>query len=259
MHPLVPYLLGEPHPAGKRLVDVQKCIRTGDIDEVGDASHLTFFEMLGNWSLGDYFKKEAIAWSLRVPDLEGVARLLPRAAAASRCSRATPRCRATTRRPPRGKPWASRESRIHYLPARGQLVGPRGPDRALRPRHRDVHRHRQAAPCGPACRPGCHCGKYFEIWNDVFMQYNKTEDGKYLPLRAEERGHRHGRRAHHRHAAGQDDRLRDGAVLARSSSSLAGASAGSAYGVDAPLGRVVPDHRRPRALRGVHPRATTTA
>ena len=63
MHPLVPYILGEPHPAGRRLVDVQKCIRTGDIDEVGDPSHLTFFEMLGNWSLGDYFKEEAIGLS----------------------------------------------------------------------------------------------------------------------------------------------------------------------------------------------------
>ena len=63
MHPLVPFLLGEPHPQGKRLVNFQKCIRTNDIDEVGDPSHLTFFEMLGNWSLGDYFKEESLAWS----------------------------------------------------------------------------------------------------------------------------------------------------------------------------------------------------
>src|SRR4030043_592888 len=63
MHPLVPYLLGEKHPAGRRIVDVQKCIRTGDIEDVGNSWHLTFFEMLGNWSLGDYWKKEAIEWS----------------------------------------------------------------------------------------------------------------------------------------------------------------------------------------------------
>ncbi|MEN6383128.1 MAG: alanine--tRNA ligase-related protein, partial [Rectinema sp.] len=75
MHPLVPYLLGEPHPAGKRLTDYQKCIRTGDIDMVGDSSHLTFFEMLGNWSLGDYFKNEAIHWSyefLTSPEYLGI-------------------------------------------------------------------------------------------------------------------------------------------------------------------------------------------
>src|SRR5262247_773917 len=76
MHPLVPYLLGRPHPSGKRLVDCQKCVRTTDVDEVGDTSHLTFFEMLGNWSLGDYFKQESITWSyefLTRPDLLGIA------------------------------------------------------------------------------------------------------------------------------------------------------------------------------------------
>ena len=134
MHPLVPYLMGAmEHPAGTRLTDVQKCVRTGDIDEVGDAAHLTFFEMLGNWSLNDYFKKEAISWSYEFltqhlgfkPEQLNVTVF-------------------------RGE---GKEGEDGYIPAdeeavempaaRGQLVGSCGDDGPLRSRHRDVHRHRQ--------------------------------------------------------------------------------------------------------------------
>ncbi len=180
MHPLVPFLLGEPHPAGKRLCNCQKCIRTGDIDAVGDASHLTFFEMLGNWSLGDYFKEEAIAWShefLTSPECLGFdpAHLY---VTVFEGSAAAPRDGESARI------WAALgmpESHIIFLgmddnwwgPA-GQ-TGPCGPDTEM---FVDTGR----PPCGTACRPGCSCGKYFEIWNDVFMQYAKTADGRYEPL-----------------------------------------------------------------------------
>jgi len=178
MHPLVPYLLGEPHPLGKRLADVQKCLRTDDIDEVGDTTHLTFFEMLGNWSLGDYFKREALSWSWEF--LTQVLKLDPERISVSvfggdedapRDDEAAAIWREL------GVP----ESRISYLPKKdnwwgpaGQ-TGPCGPDSEM---FYDVGK----PPCGPNCRAGCPCGKYVEIWNDVFMQYNKTADGKYERL-----------------------------------------------------------------------------
>jgi alanyl-tRNA synthetase len=180
MHPLVPYLLGEPHPAGKRLCDCQKCIRTGDIDAVGDASHLTFFEMLGNWSLGDYFKEEAIAWSYEFLTSPACLGFHPDHLYVTvfAGSEAAPRDEDSARLWRRlGIP----DTHLVFLgmddnwwgPA-GQ-TGPCGPDTEM-----FVDTGRPA--CGPACRPGCSCGKYFEIWNDVFMQYAKTADGRYEPL-----------------------------------------------------------------------------
>jgi len=181
MHPLAPYLLGETHPAGRRLCDVQKCVRTGDIDAVGDASHLTFFEMLGNWSLGDYFKEEAIAWSYEFltarqwlgfdPDRLSVTVFLGDDDAPEDAE-----SRAIWEK--LGIPAA----RIHALPKADNwwgpagTAGPCGPDTEM-----FVDTGRPA--CGATCRPGCGCGKYFEIWNDVFMQYNKTADGRYERLR----------------------------------------------------------------------------
>lgn len=178
MHPLVPYLLGERHPAGRRLTDFQKCVRTGDIDEVGDASHLTFFEMLGNWSLGDYFKTESIEWSYQL--LTDVLGLRPDQLAVTVFAGDddAPRDEETAGL------WRShglRDDQIFYYgkadnwwgPA-GQ-TGPCGPDTEIffddgRPR------------CGPDCGPSCRCGKYTEIWNNVFMEYNKGPDGRFTPL-----------------------------------------------------------------------------
>ena len=180
MHPLVPYLLGEPHPSGTRLCDVQKCIRTGDIEEVGDASHLTFFEMLGNWSLGDYFKEEAIAWSHEFLTSKSYLGFDPE------------RLSVTVFEGEEGIPldqdsidiWKKLgvpESRIYPCPRADNWWGPAG----------------QTGPCGPDTEmfvdtdpggasateaPGRSPGRFFEIWNDVFMQYNKTAQGAHEPL-----------------------------------------------------------------------------
>ncbi|MDR1971734.1 MAG: alanine--tRNA ligase [Treponema sp.] len=180
MHPLVPYLLGQEHPAGKRLVDYQKCIRTGDIDEVGDPSHLTFFEMLGNWSLGDYFKEGAIRMSfefLTSPQWLGipVERLGVTVFAGDEDAPRDEESAAVWRS--LGIP----ESRISYLPKKDNWWGPAGATGPCGP-DSEMFYDFGKEPCGPDCGPGCSCGKWLEIWNDVFMQYNKTSGGTYEAL-----------------------------------------------------------------------------
>lgn len=179
MHPLVPYLMGQmPHPAGTRLTDVQKCVRTGDIDAVGDSAHLTFFEMLGNWSLNDYFKPEAIAWSFEFlttklgfdpKDIyvtvfageDGIPRDDEAIALWKR----------------QGLP----DDHIFPLPREDNWWGPAGTTGPCGP-DTEMFIDTGKGKCGADCRPGCHCGKYIEIWNNVFMQYNKTAEGKFEPL-----------------------------------------------------------------------------
>ena len=179
MHPLVPYLMGEKHPAGKRLTDVQKCVRTGDIDAVGDAAHLTFFEMLGNWSLGDYFKKEAICWSYEF--------LTQKLGFDPACLNVT--VFAGENEIPADEEaaaiWKSLgipDARIFRLPKEDNWWGPAGQTGPCGP-DTEMFIDTGKPACGADCRPGCHCGKYIEIWNDVFMQYNKREDGTYEPLK----------------------------------------------------------------------------
>jgi len=180
MHPLVPYLLGEEHPAGKRLTDFQKCIRTGDIDSVGDPSHLTFFEMLGNWSLGDYFKEDAIKMSfefltsaewLNIPiEKLGVTVFqgegnIPRDDESASIWKSL------------GIP----ANRIAFLPREDNWWGPAGTTGPCGP-DTEMFYYIGDAPCNPDCKPGCSCKKWLEIWNDVFMQYNKNALGEYEPL-----------------------------------------------------------------------------
>lgn len=180
MHPLVPYILGEPHPAGSRLADFQKCIRTGDIDEVGDTSHLTFFEMLGNWSLGDYFKKEAITMSyefLTSPEWLGISpeKLSVTVFQGDQDVPADEEAASV---------WLSLgipKERIHYLPRKDNWWGPAGSTGPCGP-DTEMFYDTGSEVCGAECRPGCSCGKYLEIWNDVFMQYNKTAEGSFVPL-----------------------------------------------------------------------------
>ncbi len=175
MHPLVPYILGAEHPQGKRLTDYQKCIRTGDIDSVGDPHHLTFFEMLGNWSLGDYFKEEAIEYSYEF--LTKVLEIDP--------ERISVTVFAGDDEVPRddiaAAKWQSLgipKERIYYKGREDNWWGPAGETGPCGPDSEMFYDTGRPA-CGPDCAPGCSCGKYFEIWNDVFMGYRKEADGTY--------------------------------------------------------------------------------
>lgn len=175
MHPLVPYILGAEHPQGKRLTDYQKCIRTGDIDSVGDPHHLTFFEMLGNWSLGDYFKEEAIEYSYEF--LTKVLEIDP--------ERISVTVFAGDDEVPRDEIAAAKwkslgipAERIYYKGREDNWWGPAGETGPCGPDSEMFYDTGRPA-CGPDCAPGCSCGKYFEIWNDVFMGYRKEADGTY--------------------------------------------------------------------------------
>lgn len=180
MHPLVPYLMGAKHPAGKRLTDVQKCVRTGDIDDVGDFSHLTFFEMLGNWSLGDYFKEQMIPWSwefLTSPEYLG----LPKDRLAFSVFAGDADCPRDEESAQLWRNCGVADDHIFFLPKENNwwgpagITGPCGPDT-------EMFIITDKEPCGPNCTPACSCGRYLEIWNDVFMQYNKKADGTFEPL-----------------------------------------------------------------------------
>ena len=181
MHPLTPYLLGQKHPAGNRLTDVQKCVRTGDIDEVGDASHCTFFEMLGNWSLGDYFKKEAITWSFEFLTSEKYLNIpVERLAVSVFAGDAD-----APRDDESAQIWMScglKKEQIYYLPKKNNWWGPAGVTGPCGP-DTEMFFDTGKPACGDNCGPQCDCGKYLEIWNDVFMQYNKKEDGTFEPLK----------------------------------------------------------------------------
>ena len=179
MHPLVPYLLGEKHPAGKRLTDYQKCVRTGDIDEVGDASHLTFFEMLGNWSLGDYFKKESIGFSYEF--LTDVLKMDPDSLAVTAVAGEgdIPKDDETA------EIWKShslRDDQIFFYGKEDNWWGPAGQTGPCGP-DTEIFYDDGRPKCCPSCGPSCHCGKYTEIWNNVFMQYFKDAEGKSTPLK----------------------------------------------------------------------------
>ena len=177
MQPLVPYLLGEKHPSGTRLTDYQKCVRTNDIEEVGDNRHLTYFEMLGNWSLGDYFKEESIQMSfdfltkeLQIP-VEKLSVTVfagdedcPRDTVAAEC----------------WKKAGILDGHIYYYGKDDNWwiageEGPCGPDT-------EMFYDTGKPACGPDCQPSCDCGKYVEIWNNVFMEYFKDKDGNYSKL-----------------------------------------------------------------------------
>ena len=173
MHPLVPYLLGEKHPGGKRLTDIQKCVRTEDIDEVGDDTHCTFFEMLGNWSLGDYFKRESISMSfdfltnyLHIPS----ERLAVTVFEGDEWAPADMEAEEIWRSFGLKNDQIFRYGRDNNWWGPAGQTGPCGPDT-------EIFYDMGKPKCGPSCGPSCNCGKYVEIWNNVFMEYRKNADG----------------------------------------------------------------------------------
>ena len=178
MQPLVPYLLGEKHPEGTRLTDFQKCLRTNDIDEVGDNRHLTYFEMLGNWSLGDYFKEESIAMSFEFLTKElGI----PVEKLSVTCFAGDEDCQRDEVTASCWKKAGIPEDRIYYFGKDDNWwiageEGPCGPDTEM---FYDTGKPK----CSENCNPSCGCGKYVEIWNNVFMEFFKTKDGKYTKLK----------------------------------------------------------------------------
>ncbi len=178
MHPLVPYLLGEKHPEGTRLADYQKCLRTVDIDEVGDNRHLTFFEMLGNWSLGDYFKNESIRYSIEFLTKELNIPIEKLSVTCFAGDNDAPRDEETA------KIWQEvgmPKERIYFFGKDDNWwiagdEGPCGPDT-------EIFYDTGKPACSDKCNPSCGCGKYVEIWNNVFMQYYKNSDGTYSKLK----------------------------------------------------------------------------
>ncbi|MFC5650323.1 alanine--tRNA ligase [Paenibacillus solisilvae] len=180
MHPLVPYLLGEKHPAGSRLTNIQKCIRTGDIDDVGDDTHCTFFEMMGNWSLGDYFKREAIEWSWKFvtsPQWLGI----PQDKIAVTVFEGDKDAPRDTESYEIWRELGQREEELFFLPKTDNWWGPAGQTGPCGP-DTEIFIIKDKERCGPNCSPACGCGRYVEFWNNVFMQYNKTAEGAFEPL-----------------------------------------------------------------------------
>jgi len=182
MHPLVPYLMGQPHPQGRRLVDCQKCLRTGDIDAVGDTFHLTFFEMLGQWSLGDYFKREAIEMAMQflTDPTEGLG--LDRAKLSVTVYEGDDQIPADEEAASVWERLGMPRKRIYFLPRSDNWWGPVGETGPCGP-DTEIFVDVGLPPCSPKCQPGCGCGKYVEIWNLVFMGYNRTKEGRYVPLK----------------------------------------------------------------------------
>lgn len=202
MHPLVPYLMGEPHPLGKRICDIQKSFRTDDIEEVGDRHHMTFFEMLGNWSLGDYFKKEAIEWSFEfltgkdwlgydakkiyVSVFEGDKDAPRDEESIKHWTASFKKAGINAEVGDKDKGVLGNARIFPYPKAKNWWgpagsTGPCGPDTEMfYDTEQNLH---DESKYGKVCHVNCDCGRYLEIWNDVFMEFNKKADGSFEPLK----------------------------------------------------------------------------